>query len=270
MKRHITLLSIFFFLLSFTFMTHEKASAQVVINEYSCSNYDTFVDQFQEYNDWFELYNASSSSTNIGGCYLSDDPTSVTKWKIPTGTTIPAHGFIRFWASGRDNTSLGEYHTNFKLTQTKTPPESIVFSDANGNIIDQQLLSVTQKEHSNGRKPDGSSVWGVFTTPTPGASNSSTQYQRYALKPVMSVAGGFYTSTQTVSISTNEVNCKIRYTINGTEPTATSALYTTPITVTSTKVIKARVFSNDAAILPSLIDFNTYFINENFTLPVVW
>ncbi|MBK6963786.1 MAG: hypothetical protein IPH20_07505 [Bacteroidales bacterium] len=42
-----------------------------------------------------------------------------------------------------------------------------------------------------------------------------------------------------------------------------------PISVLVTKILKAKVFSNDETILPSLIEYNTYFINEDFTVPVV-
>lgn len=246
-----------------------RSSAQVVINEYSCSNFEGFPDDFQEYGDWLELYNAGSSAVNISGYFLSDNPAALQKWQIPNGTSLPAQGFLRIWASGRDLANPGNFHTNFKFTQTKATPESIVLSDPSGAIVDQQQLSITQKEHSNGRKPNGAAVWSIFTTPTPGTSNATTAYIRYSEKPVMSVAGGFYTNTLSVSISTNEPDAKIRYTINGNEPIASSTLYTGPISVTSTKVIKARVFSNNASILPGLIEFNTYFINENFTLPVV-
>jgi len=269
MKPLFTLLCLTLLTVAFPFITTQEAKAQVVINEYSCSNFETFADEFFEYGDWIELYNGGSSAVNLNGYYLSDNPASPTKWVIPSGAAIAAGGFIRFWASGRDLANSESFHTNFKLTQTKTTTEHIVFSDPSGAILDQQLVAITQKDHSNGRKPNGSSNWAVFTLPTPGTSNSSTAYTRYADKPTMNMAGGFYTSGLSVSISTTETNCKIRYTTNGSEPLPSSTIYSSPIPVNATKVIKAKVFSNDASILPSLIGFNTYFINENFTLPVV-
>lgn len=258
-------LAVLFFLI----LVPVKASAQVVINEYSCSNFNSFQDDFQEYGDWIELYNAGSSVVNISGYYLSDNPSAPQKWQIPAGASIPAFGFMRFWATGRDLANPGNYHTNFKLTQTKSTAEFIVFSDPGGNIIEQQQLSITQKEHSNGRLVNGGSEWGVFILPSPGTTNNTTAYTRYTEKPVMSVAGGFYADAISVSITSNEPNSVIRYTTNGNEPIATSTLYSNPISVSTTKIVKARVFSNDASILPGLIEFNTYFINEDFTLPVI-
>jgi hypothetical protein len=257
-------------LMAFALFFCNHATAQVVINEYSCSNFNSFPDNYEAYEDWIELYNTGNSPVNIGGYFLSDKPGSPMKWQIPAGTTIAAHGFKLFWASGRDEVNFGYYHTNFKLTQTKSTPENIVFADPAGNIIDQRVISITQKEHSNGRILNGDPVWGVYTSPTPGTSNNlSTVYTRYAEPPVMSLEGGFYNQSITVSFSTNEPNSKIRYTTNGNEPGPTSPEYSAPISVLVTKILKAKVFSNDATILPSLIEYNTYFINENFTVPVV-
>lgn len=244
--------------------------AQIVINEYSCSNFESFPDNYQAYEDWIELYNAGSTSVNLGGYYLSDKPDAPQKWQIPAGVSIPAHGFRLFWTSGRDEVSLSGYHTNFKLTQTGGSPDSLVLADPDGNILDMQSLSITQKEHSNGRITNGSAQWGVFTSPTPGTTNNESEYfTRYAETPVMDYEGGFYPAAITVSISSSEPNAVIRYTTNGNEPVSTSPVYSVPIQITATKILKARVFSNDAGILPGLIAYNTYFINESHTLPVV-
>ena len=46
-------------------------------------------------------------------------------------------------------------------------------------------------------------------------------------------------------------------------------VYTGPITISLTKILKARAFSPDPLVLPGLIEFDTYFINEDHTVPVV-
>ena len=38
---------------------------QVVINEYSAANYDSFQDNYGEYEDWVEIYNTSAGNTKI-------------------------------------------------------------------------------------------------------------------------------------------------------------------------------------------------------------
>jgi hypothetical protein len=102
------------------------------------------VDDHSDYEDWIELYNAGSSSLNIGGYYLSDDSTNNTKYQIPAGTQISAGGYFRFWCSGRNTFSGNNYHTNFRITQTKNNGEDIVFSDPSGVIIDATDALKTQ------------------------------------------------------------------------------------------------------------------------------
>ena len=108
---------------------------QVVINEYSVSNLSSYLDNYGGEEDWIELYNTSASSVNIGGFYLSDKTTNPSKWEIPEWTVIPAYGYLVFWCSGRDEVSGNNYHTNFKLKQTKNTQEHIVLSDASGSIL---------------------------------------------------------------------------------------------------------------------------------------
>jgi hypothetical protein len=57
--------------------------------------------------------------------------------------------------------------------------------------------------------------------------------------PVISPAGGTYTSIQTVTLNCATEGAAIRYTTDGTTPTSTSPVYTGPITVASSKTIKA-------------------------------
>ncbi len=248
-----------------------KTNAQVVINEFSCSNLSQFVDNHSDYGDWFELYNGSLSPVNLTGYYLSDDSTDNMKWQIPSGITIAGNGFLRFWASGRNEVSGTSYHTNFKLTQTKKNKEELTLSDPSGVIVDQiKITEKTQLGHSYGRGNDGLSSWRVFTNPTINASNNTaTSYIGYAPKPDFSLVAGFYTATQSVTITCTDPSAVIRYTTDGSKPLATSAIYTSPINIAATTVLQAVAFSTNPQILPSFIEFNTYFINVSHTIPIV-
>jgi len=258
-----------FLVLSASFI-HYNAYTQIVINEYSVSNLSSFPDNYSEYEDWFELYNTTAEPIAVGGYNLSDNPDNPIKWQIPAGTVINANGFLRFWASGRNTSTGGHFHTSFRLSQTKSNAEYIVFSSPFGVIIDQVQLQITQKAHSHGRFPNGSPAWVIYTSPTPNATNDNAQhYSRYTDKPMMSLPAGFHAGPVKVAISTTEPNGVIRYTMDGNEPVATSPVYTDSIQLTQTEIIKARTFSDNADYLPGLIEFNTYLINENITLPVI-
>ena len=244
-------------------------SSQVVINEFSASNLSQFMDSHSKYEDWIEFYNTSSAAYDVGGMYLSDKMTNPTKWIIPPGTSIPANGFLIFWCSGRDTLVSGEFHTNFKLSQTSFK-DSVLLSNTSGSIIEAYALDITHVGHSRCRVSDGASSWKVCATPTLASSNNgSSQYNAYAYDVEMSLSAGFYAAPQTVSLSTFEPNSTIHYTLDGNAPTITSPIYGSAIAIDSTTILKATAFSSDTLILPGLPVTATYFINENFSLPVM-
>ncbi|MEI6575949.1 MAG: CotH kinase family protein [Bacteroidota bacterium] len=261
----------FLLILIAVFSLNTRLNAQVMINEYSCSNLSQFVDNYGKYEDWIEIYNAGGTSVNLSGYYLSDDSINNLKWQLPAGISISAHGYLKFWASGRNEVTGTSYHTSFKLTQTKNNHEFIVLSNPSGTILDYVVLSrKTQLGHSLGRTLDGASAWSLFKTPTPGASNNTaTPYFAYADKPDVTLSADFYTSPQTVTITTTEPNADIRYTLDGKEPSASSMLYTFPINLSTTSVLKAITISADPEILPSFVRYNTYFFNVSHTTVVV-
>jgi hypothetical protein len=241
-------------------------SAQLVINEYSCSNYNDYADQFGDFEDWIELYNPTGAAVSTAGLFLSDNPSNPLKWPIPT-TNVAAGGYLLVFASDLNITNTPPYHTSFKLRQSENP-ESIVLSDAMGSSIDQVAIQKAARNHSAGRSTDGAATWGVFTSPTPNASNTgaSTNY----MPPItVNVPRGFYTTTQNVALACSDPTAEIRYTTNGAEPSPTSALYASPISVAATTVLRARAFPTQPGFLPGWVSTHSYFINENFSLPVV-
>jgi gliding motility-associated-like protein len=241
------------------------SKAQVVINEFSSSNTTNYAGGTD---DWLELYNSSGSPINIGGYFLSDKTTNPTKWQIPGGTILPANGFMVFKLSGNNIITGTPFETNFKLTQMNQ--EWVVLANNAGLIIDSyQMLIPTAGGDSRGRITDGSNTWGYFTTPTPNSTNNTTSFQGYSEKPVFSLAPGFYPSAQSLSITCNTIGSQIRYTIDGSEPIITSTLYTTPINISNTTVVRARSFPPNNTLLPSLIENNTYFVNVSHSVNVV-
>lgn len=237
-----------------------------MINEYSCANVSTTTDNFGDTPDWLEIYNSSGSAVSLAGYYLSDKISNPTKWPIPSGVTVPANGFLRIWCSGRNTVAGTNVHTSFKLTQTK--PEALVFANPSGVIIDSMTLRPTLSNHSRGRTADGGSTWGVFTTPTPGATNTSPKLE-YATRPSFSVNAGFYPGSQSVTITSPDAGVSIYYTTNGSVPTTSSTLYSGPVNISSTSVLRARAFSSNPSVPASFVNSNTYFINVTHTVAVI-
>ena len=246
----------------------QMINAQVVVNEFSASNLENFLDNFGRSEDWIELYNDDDSAVDISGWHLSDKESKPGKWEIPAGTIIPGKGHIIFLCSGRDGFKNGQYHTNFKLAQTKGS-DIVMLTDIDEEILEMHDMGLTLVEHSRCRVTDGSADWRICTEPSYGSSNNNTpQINGYTAAPTMSMEGGFYNGEQEVSIVNNEPNSVLRYTLNGFNPTINSPEYLGPITVTQTQVIKAQAFSEDPLIMPGKMEFNTFFIDEDFSLAV--
>lgn len=235
--------------------------AQVLINEYSAANFDSYLDNYNEYEDWIELYNSSSNSVDLNGWYLSDRASNPMKWNFTSSFIIPANGVAVIFCSSRDEIIGNNAHTNFKLTQTKNN-EKIILSDPTGTIVDSVDLVPNLTSHSRGRETNGSINWSVFTTPTPSANNFNAQLE-YSEKPSFSQAAGYYTGSVNVSITTNDPNATIYYTTNGDQPTINSSVYSSPITLTTTSVLKAISVSSLANV-PASFTTSPSIVNSMF------
>jgi hypothetical protein len=63
-----------------------------------------------------------------------------------------------------------------------------------------------------------------------------------AAKPTISPNGGTFTASTQVTLSCSTSGATIRYTTNGTDPTSSSTLYSSPFTVSTTCTVKAKGF----------------------------
>lgn len=257
----------------FGFVVLGNAQAQVVINEFCVANYNDY-SVGGEYEDWVEFYNPSASAISLTGFWLSDDITQPLKYQIPAGVTVPANGYKIILLSGQGDfnpTYLGQTNTNFKVNQSTG--DAIVFSDAGGNVLetyDFALITPNQMNQSYGRVPNGSGSMLIQTNPSPLAANSGTTATGYAARPQLSLEAGYYASAISVTITTTEPGATIYYTTNGSLPTNASTVYSGPINISTTTVLRAIVYSSNVNILPSFVETNTYFFGaDNHTVPVV-
>src|SRR6266446_5570928 len=95
---------------------HSMSAAETVtITEFLASNSSGLRDEDGDTSDWIEIFNAGTSATNIGGWFLTDSASDLTKWRFPA-TTIAPNGFLIVFASGKNRTNSGApLHANFSL-----------------------------------------------------------------------------------------------------------------------------------------------------------
>jgi CotH kinase protein/Lamin Tail Domain len=139
----------------------------VVINEFMADN-DTLTAPVGMKADWVELYNTTSSPVSLAGMYLSDSRDNPSKWQFPTGTTIPANGYLVVWAY--DTTFAGSMHASWALSRSG---EHIRLSNADLSVMDSLTFGEQAKSRSMARLPNGSGAFQSACLPTLGAANTA-------------------------------------------------------------------------------------------------
>ena len=86
------------FCLFFLVIQVNESKAQLIINEIQSSNIRSITDQNGEFGDWVELFNSGTTSLNLNGYGLSDDPDKPFLFQFPD-MTIPAQSRILVFAT---------------------------------------------------------------------------------------------------------------------------------------------------------------------------
>lgn len=152
--------------LSFGGVTGATHAQGVRINEFMADN-DTIASPAGNKADWVELYNTTSAPVNLGGMYLSDNATNPTKWQFPTGTTIPANGYLVVWAY--DTTYAGALYASWALSKDG---EHIRLSGSDLSVIDSVTFGPQPKNRTVARIPNGTGTFTSSCQPTLGMQNN--------------------------------------------------------------------------------------------------
>ena len=162
------------------------------------------------------------------------------------------------------NFPLTNLHTNFKIA---SEGETIILTNPAGAIEDMVDSTAIPTDISYGRQPDGSDTWSFFPEPTPQGPNNTEGFGDYCETPQISHQGGFYPGPVIISLSINSDTHQIYYTLDGSIPTEDSYIYSQPLTIQTTSVIRTAVL--DAECFPGEVITHSYLIDEESTLPTV-
>lgn len=230
----------------------QKNPSGVVISEISAST--TTVNA-----DWVELYNSGAAAVDLSGYGLSDNAARPRKWQFPQGTTIQPGEYLGILCSGLDTVQSGYMHTNFKLSADGG--YTMTLSQPDGTIIDHAFVPQQYEDITYGRVL-GRDGFYFFTLPTPRAVNDGVAYLGRASLPEYSVRGGLYATGDSLSVTlTAAPGARIYYTLDCSDPTESSALYTGPIHITSTTILRTRVYQE--GYLESFMDTQSYLYDVN-------
>ena len=215
------------------------ASAQdgVLINELQAANRHTHIAEDGSTPDWVELFNPTEQEIDIAGMrFAVVGRTHVLKGPL----RIAPHAHRIIWFDGEPD--LGPDHAGFTLPRKGG---TLLLIAADGlTVQDVFTYPAMSGDLSVGRLTDGDrEQWSFFTEATPGSPNAG-------LRPVHGrTATPFVDTTlalldsRTILALNADQDAVIRYTTDGTEPTAEHGLrYDHPIEVDRDMVIRARAF----------------------------
>ena len=255
----------------------ESNEGFVLINEFLTSNGLGITDEDGETPDWIELYNATNVPVSLNGWTLSDNADLPAKWTFPD-ISIGPNAYLVVFASNMDRipTNGDNLHTNFILDPDG---EYLALRNASGEVMPFSLFEpeypVQGRDVSYGSYP-GESAFIYFDIPTPGGPNIlGNRFGGFVDDTKFSVDRGFYDQPFQLEITTETEGAEIRYTVDGTAPTADHGqVYSGPIPIDSSTIIRAAAFKD--GLIPTDVDTQTYiFLDSVLTqtgagFPATW
>ncbi len=139
------------------------------------------VDNLGEPEPWMEIHNSSTNAVDLGGLYLTDNYTNLTRFLIPAGTVVPAQQFLVIWADGETNESApNQLHTSFRLAGTNGSVALVMLLNDTPKVLDYLDWKNTWGNRTFGAFPDGQAARRRrFDFPSPGQTNNP------AIRPVI-------------------------------------------------------------------------------------
>ena len=200
-----------------------EQKGQLKINELMQSNIDCLMDDLNK---------------------LGLEADAANAWQLPP-MTIDPHGFAVVFAD-----KVGKrLHTDFRLESGKGGSVYLFF---NGEVDDKRenIEKQPAPNISLGVKTETDDSWGYQYEPTPGAANCGVlcTKKQFLDIPVFSESGRVLTSGTTLHLELSPADGSpegtvVRYTRDGSEPTANSPQYTSPINIHRTTTVRAKASS---------------------------
>ncbi len=234
----------------------------VMITEFMAVNQGTLADEDGDFADWIELHNAGDGPANLNGWILEDWSA---QWEFPEVVIGPGEYLVVF-ASANDRREIERpLHTNFKLAGEG---DRLALRRTDGVVVSEFVFPEQRTDVSFGLTIDGAERQ-YFETPTPARPNA-TGYQGVRFTQ----GSGFYDSSVGVTLTTELEGASIRYTTDGTVPTAMhGTLYERPVRIDHSTVIRAAAFRDD--IVP-VVSTRSFLVREQIPrqsgdgLPQTW
>ncbi|WP_421875403.1 CotH kinase family protein [Marinoscillum sp.] len=234
--------------------------------------YDQFAD---DYDHEAQLYQGGRPASFSFDKDLLETGTNVLAVQVhnanATSSDLTAIPFLSFGSTTPVDGSLsshlpasGSYlHSNFKIN---ADGDYIFLISPSGEVINSVHTDDLPVDISYGRETDGSENWVYYNEPTPGESNSTAGYAGFGAKVLFSEEGGLYNESLQVTLS-SESDAPIYYSTDGSLPELSGQLYSSPITISSTTVLRAQTIQETS--LPGAVNTASYIIHTDHEVAVI-
>lgn len=208
--------------------------------------------------DWVEFKNNSTVPLDLGEYHLSDRSETAGIWSFPSVILQP--GELAVFSCDSERPVTGN-NTGFSLNAAD---DQLYLYHVSGVLVDYVSMHDIPVGGSMGRM-DGEAGFFYFPASTPATPNRFGM-RRVSDLPVTLTAEGPHNNVDQISVELQS-DGSIYYTLDESIPTQSSWLYSGPITLTETGVIRAVSVENGA--LPSRTATFSYFLNENHVFPIL-
>ena len=232
------------------------------INEAMSSNQSLLPQSDGECYDWVELKNVSGQPVELSGYYLSDTVTDAKRYALPALTLQPGELWLALCEKDAEAETLNLPTTGFALD---AQAENLYLFDAKGRCLDWLYLWNIPHGGSMGRRDEENGSF-YFLTPTPGAENGGECGRSRYPAPVGDVPSGVYENSEPLTLSLCGEG-ELHYTLDGSLPDADSPVYTGPLTLDRSTVVRAVALGSER--LPGPVTTLHYILNEGEGLEVV-
>lgn len=252
-------------------VTRVAALATVVISEFLAANGGVLPSPVNGLRDdnfdaspWVELTNAGTTSVDLAGWSLSRSIDGTASWVLPSRVLGPGERLI-IWCSGKNRRpTSGHLHADFE-PDIEGGTLALFTADSPAGPPTSTLLDYPPQrfDHSFGRQ-SGDGALRYFSppsvsqtnytlptsanpSPTPpavpqGQPNPTSALLSILAPPTASVGRGLFDQPIRVILSA-EAGASIHYTFTGNPPTASDPVYSEPLVIASTTILRATAMA---------------------------
>ncbi len=202
------------------------------------------------YEDYVEIKNTSDSDVNLSDYYLSDSFGKLYHSQLPDMLLSPGE--------------IAVFYCGDVLDFSLDPDEEGIYLSTSSGCTDFLSLASIPAGGSSGRISGETGAF-LFSVPSPGEENPEGARQVSA-PPEVSVQPGIYEKIQDLTVEILSPSM-VYYTTDCSPLSTDCSVYSQPLTLTETTVVRAFAWEEDK--LPSPTVTFSYIINEGLSLPVI-